>query len=164
MWRPRFPSGTQAKRCALEKGIKRGEQTKTWVKIQFWKNIKIKNKKKKSLFGIGKQIPRKIWLNILTQVRVGVSVTCKPAVLLELLYSLCLWLPILIPPLPWRKKKKDAFIQSKMSALSLLCVQSYIIKLKEYYFAVLIYTFLIYVKNKGEKSVYYNITICWIWL
>lgn len=87
-------------------------------------------------------------MNILTQVRVSVGVTCKPAVLLELLYSLCLWLPILIPPLPWRKK---AFIQSKVSAMSLLCVQSYIIKLKEYYFAVLIYTFLIYVEKTREK-------------
>lgn len=60
------------------------------------------------------------------------------------------------PPSPL---KKSAFIQSKMSALSLVCVQSSIQKLQEYYFAVLIYKFLIYVKHKGEDSFYYNIKI-----
>lgn len=39
-----------------------------------------------------------------------------------------------------------------MDALSLVCVQSYIQKLQEYYFAVLIYKFLIYVNDKGEES------------
>lgn len=37
-----------------------------------------------------------------------------------------------------------------MDTLSLVCVQSYIQKLQEYYFAVLIYKFLIYVNDKGE--------------
>lgn len=44
-----------------------------------------------------------------------------------------------------------------MNASSLVCVQSYIQKLQEYYFAVLIYKFLIYVNDKGEESFYYNI-------
>lgn len=48
--------------------------------------------------------------------------------------------------------QKCAFVQSKMGALSLVCVQSYIQKLQEYYFAVLIYKFLIYVNDKGEES------------
>lgn len=65
--------------------------------------------------------------------------------------------PFLFPP-------KCAFVQSKLDALSLVCVQSYIQKLQEYYFAVLIYKFLIYVNDKGEESFYYNIKMCWIWL
>ncbi len=50
-----------------------------------------------------------------------------------------------------------------MNALSLVCVQSYIQKLQEHYFAVLIYKSLIYVNDKGEESFYYNIKMCWIW-
>lgn len=52
----------------------------------------------------------------------------------------------------------------EMGASSLLCVQSYIQKWQEYYFAVLIYKSLVYVNDKGEESFYYNIKMCWIWL
>lgn len=79
----------------------------------------------------------------------GGGVTCWPAVSLELLYPLLkAALSYFPPPTP----PNVHLFGAKMNALSLVCVQSVIQKLQEYYFAVLIYKFLIYVNDKGEES------------
>lgn len=60
---------------------------------------------------------------------------------------------------------KCAFVKSKMNAfVTCMCKKLYKKKLQEYYFAVLIYKFLVYVKDKGAESFYYNVKMCWKWL
>lgn len=82
--------------------------------------------------------------------------------LLACRFARALVFSLLMAALSYFPPKNVHLFKAKRSALSLVCVQSSIQKLQEYYFAVLIYKFLIYVKDKGEESFYYNIKICWI--
>lgn len=86
-------------------------------------------------------------LNILTQVSVGGGVTCKPAVLLELLYSLLMAASSYPTP-----PQKCALFRAKRVHCH-MCVQSYIQKLQEYYFAVLIYKFFDLCERQGRRII-----------